>query len=185
MKRKDYPSVTRILDATKPLEDKQALERWRQEVGEDEAKRISSEALKRGRKYDAMVQSHINGQRIPHRKLQAHLNSYKILASEETVYSDLYGYKGRFDCLFQHGNQVIINDFKGSGKKKKEQHIRDYFLQIAAYWQALTEMNIRPTYGMITIILEDDVQIFNINYEQANEYFQEFAARLEKYFQNN
>jgi hypothetical protein len=58
-------------------------------------------------------------------------------------------------------------------------------LQIAAYWQALTEMNIRPTYGMITIILEDDVQIFNINYEQANEYFQEFAARLEKYFQNN
>jgi UDP-N-acetylmuramate-alanine ligase len=185
MNRKDYPSVTRILEATKPFEDVQALQRWKDEVGEEKAREISQAALKRGRKYDAMVQEHISGKHISHRKLQAHLNSYKILASEETVYSHLYGYKGRFDCLFQYGDQIIINDFKGSGKKKNEKHIRDYFLQIAAYWQALTEMNIRPTYGMITIILDDDIQIFNINYEQANEYFQEFAARLEKYFQNN
>ena len=42
------PSVTTILDATKPIEAKKALIEWRRRVGETKAKEITAEAAGRG-----------------------------------------------------------------------------------------------------------------------------------------
>ena len=42
------PSVTTILDATKPEEKKQALRNWKKRVGEKKAQQIVTEAAGRG-----------------------------------------------------------------------------------------------------------------------------------------
>ena len=58
MEQKIYPSVTRILEATKPIEDILALENWRKKVGYEEAERISKNALNRGKMYDSFVEDY-------------------------------------------------------------------------------------------------------------------------------
>ena len=47
-KSKPLPSVTTVLGQTQPKEKQESLERWRQKVGREEAKRITREAGDRG-----------------------------------------------------------------------------------------------------------------------------------------
>ena len=53
------PSVTTILDATKPEEKKKALLEWRKRVGEEKAKQITTEAAGRGTRMHKWLENHI------------------------------------------------------------------------------------------------------------------------------
>lgn len=180
-----YPSVTRILSATKSQEQLDILEKWRKKVGEEEANRISNEALERGKNYDNMVQEYILGNEIKHNKLKEHLDKFNIVSTEENIFNHRYQYKGRYDCIFEKNELKIINDFKGSSKRKRKDWIEDYFIQIAAYWEALEESGILINYGMITVILDNNIQYFVINCSEKNYYFNLFLNRLNKYKELN
>ena len=53
------PSVTTILDATKPLEAKKALIEWRRRVGEQKAKEITTEAAGRGTRMHKWLENYV------------------------------------------------------------------------------------------------------------------------------
>lgn len=177
----EYPSVTRILAATKPIWDIQNLEKWRQRIGYEEADRISQAALDRGHMYDKYVEDYTLGLDIPHEPLKNHLNQFQIISREQTIYNHEHKYKGRYDCIFAQNGIVILNDFKGSGKKKSRYWLKDYPLQIAAYIKAVEETGIVINWGMITIILENEIQTFVFNHCEIEEFYQQFLKRLKKY----
>ena len=178
----DYPSVTRILADTKPLEDKIFLDKWRESVGFEEAERISKSALDRGKKYDSFVESYyIQKTSIPHKALEKHLANYELHSLEQNVYSNDYKYKGKYDCIFKKNSTLILNDFKGSSKEKKKEWLKDYPLQIAAYINALRESGTDIGYGMISVILEHKVQTFIYDTLEMDYYFNQFLQRLKQY----
>jgi genome maintenance exonuclease 1 len=176
-----YPSVTRILSATKPQEDIDALERWRKRIGYAEAEKISNAALQRGKMYDNFVEDYTNGIDIPHPQLKEYLSQFEIVSREQTIYSNEYGYKGRYDCIFAKNGILILNDFKGSGRKKSREYLKDYPLQIAAYIKAIEEIGVVINWGMISVILSDQIQTFVFDHCEIEKYFQEFIIRLKKY----
>ena len=176
-----YPSVTRILAATKPQEDINALERWRKRIGYAEAEKISKAALERGKMYDNFVEDYTNGIDIPHPQLKEYLSQFEIVSREQTIYNNEFGYKGRYDCIFAKNGILILNDFKGSGRKKSRKYLKDYPLQIAAYIKAIEETGVVINWGMISVILSDQIQTFVFDHCEIEEYFTEFITRLKKY----
>jgi len=56
------PSVTTILDRTKPAEKRMALENWKRRVGHDKAQQITTEAANRGTRMHSYLEHYvING----------------------------------------------------------------------------------------------------------------------------
>ena len=53
------PSVTTILDATKPQEKREALMRWRKSVGEAKAQQIVTEAASRGTRMHKWLENYV------------------------------------------------------------------------------------------------------------------------------
>lgn len=179
--KNQYPSVTRILAKTKPQSDIDMLEKWRMKVGYAEAEKISNEALERGKLYDTYIEDYVNGLDIPHKQLQEYLKQFQIVSREENVYNNQYMYKGRYDCIFAKNGILVLNDFKGASKKKSKNWLKDYPLQIAAYIKALEEIGVVINWGMITVILNDQIQTFVYDHCEIEFYFQQFLKRLKQY----
>jgi len=56
------PSVTTILDKTKPREKVEALNQWRRRVGTEKAQQITTEAANRGTRMHAYIEHYIRSQ---------------------------------------------------------------------------------------------------------------------------
>ena len=56
---KKLPSVTTILDRTKPEEKKQALANWKRRVGEAQAQQITTEAANRGTRMHTYLEHYV------------------------------------------------------------------------------------------------------------------------------
>lgn len=145
------PSVTTILDRTKPEEKRQALAEWRKRVGEDKATEITKAAAGRGTAMHSFLERYIVGMdTTPGSNLvqqQAHKMATVIIedmlkpnvteiwgVETNLYYPELYA--GTTDCVGLWRGRPAIMDFKQTNKPKKEEWIDDYFLQLAAYAQA-------------------------------------------------
>jgi hypothetical protein len=113
----------------------------------------------------------------------------KVISIEETLYSpQMGGYAGRVDNIYQNFlSHLLILDFKTSRKKKKKDWIKNYFMQISAYFLAYWEMyKIKPVGGEIWIAVEDDEpQIFEVTWEDIKVYGKEFLSLVKKYHELN
>ena len=151
------PSVTTILEKTKPEEAKQKLQEWRNRVGHERAQQITTEAANRGTRMHTYLERYVKNDDIgdfptnpfaqPSWFMAAkvileglqHANEY--WGSEVPLYySGLYA--GTTDLVGVWKGAPAIMDFKQSNKVKKREWIDDYFLQLAAYAEAHND-----TYG--------------------------------------
>ena len=109
----------------------------------------------------------------------------KVISIEETLYShQMGGYAGRVDNIYENAKaHLLILDFKTSRKRKKKDWIKNYFLQISAYFMAYWEMHgIKPHGGEIWIAVEnDEPQIFEVTWEDIQEYGKEFLGMVKEY----
>jgi len=150
------PSVTTILDKTKPEEKKQALLNWRKSVGEQKANEIVTEAANRGTRMHKYLEDHINGETlkesVSNPYAQQSLDMAKIVIEEGLKdVNEFWGtevalyfpqiYAGTTDCVGIHKGEGAILDFKQTNKPKKREWIEDYFLQLAAYAEAHNEIH--------------------------------------------
>ena len=150
------PSVTTILDRTKPQEKREALANWKKRVGEVKAQEITTEAANRGTRMHAYLEMYANtadmqplpGNPFAHASwfmaaeiiLKGLCNVDEFWGVEVPLYySGLYA--GTTDCLGVWKGRPAIMDFKQSNKVKKREWIEDYFLQLAAYAQAHDNMH--------------------------------------------
>ena len=191
-----YPSVSTILAATKPTEDRQALQRWRRRVGFKQAQAISTKASRRGTSIHAAINYFLEGQDLPEDVLQ---NPFwhsiepvltavsEVHLVESAVYHQEYGYAGRFDCLGEWSGELCVFDWKTASKPKKQEWITDYCLQVTAYTAALNSLyNVQIDRAIIAIALADQsAQIFQLNPQDLGNYWEQFLVRLRLWQRQN
>lgn len=150
------PSVTTILDRTKPQEKRDALERWKKSVGVERAQQITTEAANRGTRMHSYLEHYVKTGDMkelpgnPFAQPSWYMAAQVILEGLDQVdefwgvevpvyYSGLYA--GTTDCVGIHNKQPSIMDFKQTNKPKRREYIEDYFLQLCAYAQAHNKMH--------------------------------------------
>lgn len=141
------PSVTTILDKTKPQEQIDALNNWRNRIGHDKAQVITTEAAGVGTVMHKMLEEHCLGQAKEPGTNQVQQIAYpmaqKIITEGLVFLDECWGtevplyyeglYAGSTDLAgVWKGNEAIL-DFKQTNKPKKEEWIDSYKLQIVAY----------------------------------------------------
>ena len=148
------PSVTTILEKTKPAEARQALQEWRNRVGAERAQQITTEAANRGTRMHTYLERYVKNDDIgdfpanPFAQPSWFMAAKVILeglhhadefwGSEVPLYySGLYA--GTTDLVGTWKGEPAIMDFKQSNKIKKREWIDDYFIQLAAYAAAHNE----------------------------------------------
>ena len=149
------PSVTTILDKTKPAEQREALANWKKRVGETKAQEITTEAASRGTRMHAYLEHFVLQEDMKELPSNPFAHPSWFMAAEVILqglqpnvtefwgtevpvyYSGLYA--GTTDCLGLWKGKPAIMDFKQSNKVKKKEWINDYFIQLAAYAAAHNE----------------------------------------------
>lgn len=189
----NYPSITTILGQTA---DKTAIYKWQKKVGLEEANRIRDESAARGKAVHKLLEDHFAGKEVDYSKstqeeiqmartlrLTYESSITKIYGQEVCLYSNELKFAGRCDMVGEWDGQLAIIDFKTSRKLKKQQWIRDYYLQTLAYGLAHDEMfgtNIKL--GVVLITVEDELpQCFVVDFVKEAWMYEELGKRIITY----
>jgi genome maintenance exonuclease 1 len=204
------PSVTTILDRTKPREKVEALNNWRKAVGEERAQKITTEAANRGTRMHAYLEHYVLNEDMKELPANHFAQPSWFMAAEVILnglhkvdefwgtevplyYSGLYA--GTTDLIGVWEGRPAIIDFKQSNKPKKREWIEDYFLQLAAYAQAHNHTygtNIRDGVIMMACqpkLLEDNTYSkpeylqFEVSAEEFDHWTDQWTKRVELYYQ--
>ena len=193
------PSVTTILEATKPLEAKKALIDWRRRVGEKKAQEITTEAAGRGTRMHKWIEDYINHDKLgepgsnPYSQ-QSHMMARTIIDTGLINCDEFWGtevslhfpqiYAGTTDLVGVHSGAEAIMDHKQSNKFKKREWIDDYFIQLAAYANAHNEVyNTKIRKGVIFMCTAaNEYQEFIIEGNEFDEWSNKWFKRLEEYY---
>ena len=194
----NLPSVTTILKATQSEEDKAGIAAWKERVGHAEAERIKNEASSRGSSMHSYIEQFLLGkmnldlleeenqsksmaEEIIDNGLKDKLN--EVWGAEATVYYP-GKYAGTADCIGLYEGRETILDFKQSNKPKKEEYIKDYFLQLGAYSLAHnTVYNSNITQGIILLCTVDRLfQDFKIEGNELINFQNKFLERVEQFY---
>ena len=202
------PSVTTILDATKPEEKKQALLEWRKRVGEQKAQQITTEAAGRGTRMHKWLENHIKTgytgepgtnpySKMSHDMAQEIINNglnncQEFWGTEVSLYFPEV-YAGTTDLVGIHDNSEAIMDHKQTNKPKKREWIDDYFLQLAAYALAHNEIyNTKIRKGVVFMcvapkevdgkLTKPEYQEFIVEGVEFDKYTNMWYERLEQYY---
>ena len=159
-----YPSITTVLS----ILSREAIQKWRERVGEEEANRISRVASSRGTKIHNIIEKYIANDpeylqgEMPHniqtfKDIQPIVdqNLSKIYSIEAPLYSKHLGVAGRVDCVGVWNGKDSIIDWKTSRKEKKKEWISSYFMQAAAYAIMWEERTGKPIKQLVVAIAGD------------------------------
>jgi genome maintenance exonuclease 1 len=193
------PSVTTILDATKPEEAKKALNEWRKRVGAVKAQQITTEAAGRGTRMHKWLENYVKTGETgepgsnPYSQ-QSHQMAHSIITQGLSKCNEYWGtevplyfpkvYAGTTDLVGVHDGSPAIMDHKQSNKLKKREWIDDYFIQLTAYANAHNEVHgtdIRK--GVIFMCTADNIyQEFIIEGSEFEKYSDMWFKRVEQYY---
>jgi genome maintenance exonuclease 1 len=136
-----YPSVTSIVG----LHTSQHIDEWVQKVGEKTAAEISGRAASRGTLIHENCENYLQGKpltfsmfQVEERKMFNHflpiLDSItEVHAMETQLYSDKLQCAGTVDLICRLGGDIMVLDWKTSGRYKSASEIDHYFMQCACY----------------------------------------------------
>ena len=204
------PSVTTILDRTKPEEKKQALNEWRKRVGVENAQKITTEAANRGTRMHTYLEDYIKQGQLKERGSNpfgwaSHAMAQTVIEDGLKNVNEIWGveiplyfpklYAGTTDGCGLHLNEESILDYKQTNKPKREEWIEDYYLQLVAYALAHNEVygtNIRkgvvlmcvkpPTDEMGNPLARPQYQEFILKPEDFDYWADQWWRRLELYY---
>lgn len=204
------PSVTTILDKTKPEEKKAALNEWRKRVGVENAQKITTEAANRGTRMHTYLEHYVKTGEVKERGSNpygwaSHAMAQTVIEDGLKNVNEFWGveiplyfpqlYAGTTDgCGIHLGDESIL-DYKQTNKPKKEEWIEDYKLQLVAYALAHNEVygtNIRkgvvlmcvkpPVDDMGNPLTRPEYQEFQLKPEDFDYWADQWWRRLELYY---
>jgi len=138
------PSVTTILSATK---DMTHLNEWKQRIGEEKAKQITTEAAGVGTGMHGNLERflcgmerkpgnnpvHVKANAMADRIIEEALSDMsEIWAMEQSLYYPGL-YSGTTDLVGVYKGQPAVCDYKQTNRPKKAEWVEDYYLQLMAY----------------------------------------------------
>ena len=197
--KEKLPSVTTILSATQSAEKREALARWRESKGEEEATRIVDQAGARGTAMHKILEMFILKQGYLDETevgKQAHNMALRVIEQGLCNVPEYYGtectlyypglYAGQTDLVGIHKGQDAIIDFKQSNKPKRPEWIGDYKLQLAAYAMAHNILfNTQITKGVVMMCTKDNYyQQFVIEGEEFKQSMHNFLRRVDEYYKS-
>lgn len=187
-----YASVTTAL---KHLSE-EGIAKWRKDVGEAEATRISTQSAIRGTAVHAMCEHYLDNQHYILSESRFNRDKYtfsqikpllhridNIRGMEMALWSDKLKLAGRTDCIAEFDGVLSVIDFKTSLKLKKKEWITGYFMQETAYAIMYKERYSEPVDQIVTIIATDnsEPQLF---IEDPNNYKHQLVDAINFYYQN-
>ena len=193
------PSVTTILDATKSIESKKALNEWRNRIGHKKAQQITTEAAGRGTRMHKFLEDYVKTGVInepgsnPY-SIQSHKMAQSIIHQGLSKCNEFWGtevnlyypkvYAGTTDLIGVHDGVEAIMDHKQSNKLKKREWIDDYFIQLSAYAAAHNEVyGTKIRKGVIFMCTADNVyQEFIIEGNDFDTWTDRWFNKLEEYY---
>ena len=187
---KRLPSVTTFLSHFKG----DAILKWRQKVGEEEANKISARASRRGTKFHSLMESYLgNEEGFLTRKdvmpdLQMAFLDIKptidridnVHYLETMLYSETLGLAGQVDCIAEFDGVPSIIDFKTSLKLKKEEWILNYFEQCTCYSLMYEEMTGIQCKQIVVLISVDHEQP-QVFIKERKDYIPELANKIKTF----
>ena len=189
------PSVTTILDKTKPKEKRQALANWKKRVGVENAQKITTEAANVGTIMHNMLESWSkNEEYTGDNLLQAKLMAEKVKTSIQDNIDEVWGsevnlcaanlYAGTTDLVGMYKGKPTIMDFKQTNKPKKLEWIDDYFLQGAAYALAHNEMFETKIESIAIFMCSRDCnfQLFEVEGKEFYTWAEKWGERLVEFY---
>jgi genome maintenance exonuclease 1 len=150
-----YQSVTALTGKV----NAQSIQEWRNKVGEQKAKEISTRAANRGTSMHKLCEKYLlnqievdplgrmileetnplnNSMFAKIRPLVDRLDNIKVI--EGSMYSDSLQLAGTTDCIAEYRDELAVIDFKTSTRAKKKENIANYFMQGAAYGKMYEEL---------------------------------------------
>ena len=192
------PSVTTVLGQTQTKDKANSLQRWRDKVGHEEARRITQEAAARGTSMHLYLEKYCLGEgyldltdvgnvakhmaeKIVDRGIDNRLT--EIYGNEATLYYPGL-YAGSVDLVGQHDGSMAIIDFKQTNKPKQREWIGDYFLQMAAYGMAHDAVYGTTIEKGVILMCSKDLyyQEFTIEGEEYRQAKHDFLRRLDQFY---
>ena len=192
------PSVTTILDRTKPAEKVKALNEWKNRVGHAEAQRIVTEAANVGTIMHDTLERWIKGEEPCEKNNLIHQIGKRmadtIIENIQDDLNEVWGsevnlyypglYAGTTDLSGVWKTRDSICDFKQTNRPKKREWIDDYFIQGAAYGEAhnaLFGTNIRSV-AIFMCSRDCEFQLFEMIDEEYDFWAQEWTKRVEQFY---
>lgn len=207
------PSVTTVLDATKPEEKRQALQQWRNRVGHAQAQAITTEAANRGTRMHSYLEHYVKTGELQSKgsnpfSWASHVMAQTVIEQGLSQVTEFWGievplyfpsiYAGTTDCVGLYQGVPAILDFKQSNRPKREEWIDDYKLQLAAYAAAHNEvygtdinrgvilMCVKPTESEPGVyVTEPQYQQWIIEGEDFRTWTDRWWHRVEQYYMLN
>ena len=192
------PSVTTILDRTQSAEKREALRKWREAKGEEEATRIVDSSAARGTAMHKILEKYIieDGYLdLTDNGLQAHNMAKQVIERGLCNVPEFYGseatlyypglYAGSTDLVCIHKGEDAIVDFKQTNKPKKREWVGDYFLQLSAYGMA-HDYVYKTTINKAVIMMcskDNYYQEFVISGLEFREAKHKFLKRVTEYYE--
>lgn len=192
-----FPSVTTILNATKPREDWERLMNWQQRVGVEQAAEITRTASRRGTGTHRYIQRYLQGEAVVcSEAVRPYWESVKpvlelvesVRLVEGTVIHRDLGYAGAVDCVASYEGIPCICEWKTADKPKQTvERLYDYPLQVAAYWGAVNHLyqdyGVDLQHALVAIAIpERSAEVFWFEPDAIAEYWQQWEARVRQYW---
>ena len=191
-----YPSITTVL--SKQPGKQEGLQKWRERIGEEQARLVSGKAARRGTAFHNICEDYLNGvEDITHHKdknflaycmfgeMKSHLDEKidKVVLQEQTMYSPKYQVAGRCDFIGVYNNTLAVVDFKTTTTPKKEEWIEDHFIQCTAYASMFEEHTGEAIENIVIMMVAEDgqVQIFE---KKTSDYFSKLAMTMDNFYNN-
>jgi len=167
----EFTSVTTFLSSF----GNEAIETWKQNIGESAANRISKLAAVRGTQLHSWIEKfimegkdekispiHINLKRLIKPLIQR-LDEVNLI--EAPIYSRTMKLAGTVDCVGVFDGELSVIDFKTSSKPKKKEWITNYFLQASIYSYMIDELyGVKiPRINIMIAVENQPVQLFSEN----------------------
>ncbi len=189
------PSVTTILDKTKPAKARQALQEWRNRVGEEQAQQITTEAAGNGTMMHDQLEAWNKGVEYTGKStILSRKMAETIIKNIEPHLDEVWGaevnlcfpevYAGTTDLLGVWKGKPTIMDYKQSNKRKKKEWIDDYFLQGAAYALAHNELYGTDIKSIAIFMCTRDCefQLFECDESEFDYWAERWSRRVEEFY---
>jgi len=191
------PSVTTILNATRPPEQREALARWKERVGAAEAVRISTTASRRGTGTHKQVERYLRGDAVVcSDSVRPYWESIKpvlqavdnVRLIEGTVFHYDLGYAGKVDCVASYEGVPCLCEWKTSDRPKQTlDRLHDYPLQLVAYWGAVNQFyqnyDVDLQNALLAIALpEQAAEVFWFDAEALAVYWATWSERVKRFW---
>ncbi|OLP16062.1 exonuclease [Leptolyngbya sp. 'hensonii'] len=190
------PSISTILNATKPAEDWERLMNWKQRVGAVEASRIAATASRRGTGTHRQIERYLAGEAIdcpdgvkPYwesiQPVLQEIDAVRLLESPVLHYD--VGYAGQVDCVASYQGTPCICEWKTADRPKESwEGLYDYPLQVVAYCGAVNHSyqnyGLQVNHGLLVIALPDQAaEIFWFEPDTIRKYWQQWHQRVLTY----